>query len=256
MQDRVKRPFLALWARGLVWRLVLSAVGLCLSCVCLVFLLIGANAAAEYAVQNDAGTELMVGAVALGCLTAVGLSAIPIYPIWRRGRRLDAIFAPLGMRGKMYAITGREYNGLVEGREVQARVYRGPTLRMSLSGELSVRMAVGTRTGLGSALSPLVSANVLELDDPAFGHLVASSRQPDWARALLDDSAARGAILRLLRDEGPVEVRNLIVEPGVLRVVLSYIALAEITTANLQTWLDDMGTVMRVAEELPPPALQ
>jgi hypothetical protein len=224
-----------------------------LSCICLVCLLVGANAAAEYAVENDAGTALMIVAVALGCLVAVGLSAIPIYPIWRRGRRLDAIFAPLGMRGKMYAITGREYNGLLEGREVQARVYRGPTLRMSLSGELSTRLAVGTRTGLGSALAPLVGADVMELDDPDFGHLVASSRHPDWARALLDDPAARQAILRLLRDEGPVEVRNLVVEPGALRLMLSYIALAEITTANVQTWLNDLEIVLRAAEELPPP---
>ena len=54
MEQRTKRPFMALWARGLVWQLAISAVGLCVGCVCLVGILLFADAASGLAMEYDA----------------------------------------------------------------------------------------------------------------------------------------------------------------------------------------------------------
>lgn len=248
---QTRRPFLASLGRNVALQIALGVIGCCLAVICL-FALLSALSLVE-----DSDSVMILLLVGLVCFTIVMFVGVPVgavLVILSRGRRWDEVFAPLGLTGSMYALTGRQYRGIVSGRQVTAQIYRGPTLNLTAQTSLRTQMAIGTRTGLGTTLGRLIGAQPLQLDDPDFEHLVASAREENWARTLLADSKARELILRLTTYEGPYEVRNLIIREGTLRLSLFRFRLSSLTFENVQTWINDLLRLADAAEDLEAPS--
>jgi hypothetical protein len=254
METQAKRPFLALAALSTAQRIAIGCVslvlGTCLATICIAGSIWVANSAAGTGMEN----VVLIGAVVLACLFSIGLPVVAVGGIaLMRARRFDPIFAPLGWKGKLYAIIWRQYDGEVNERHVSARIIRGPKFYLKVATPLNTDFAIGTRTGLGKTLAGVFSIQQIELEDPACAHLAASGKDKDWVRALLADPTAGDAILRLTQDVGAIETRALVLHSGTLTLHLNYTHLDNITTHNIQSWLDDMQSVLGVAEKLSPP---
>jgi len=252
-RQTVKRPFLSRTLRGCALRTLIQIVIAPIFLCCVIAWIV----AMMWMIDSTYGTDMQLAGVLGAVLSGIGLftllpAGIAIVIIWRQVSRLDAAFTPLGLTGSMYALRWRQYRGLVGGRELEAKVYRGPTVNLSVKAPLGTRMGIGTRTGMGSALSGFFREHLLELDDPAFAHLAASAHDQEWARGLLT-SEARPAILRLLTDVGPYEMRTLGIAPEALSLTVSGLPLKNLTAEVVQAWLDDLLAVLDAAEDLPAP---
>lgn len=253
MGARAKRPLLAVFGRNIVLQIAVAIIGGCLAIVCTIALVMLVGAAAE----SDSDIAMAAAIAAAVCIPTalLGGTGLAVFlVISRRGRRFDALFEPLGLTGSMYALTGRQYRGTVGGRQVHIKFYRGPGLNLDVSTSLKTQFGIGTRTGLGQAASGLSQSRAVPLDDPDYGHLMASAHDEAWARSLLADSAAKAAILRLTRDVAATEIRSLSIQPGKMQVTIYGFLLRLLTAENAQMWLDDLLALAELAEKLPPPS--
>jgi hypothetical protein len=253
MARQTKRPLLAAFGRNIVLQIVIGIVGMCLVLVCTAALMVWIGFAAN--LDSDISVIVLVATVVCFSLALVGGSVgIVFLVISQRARRFDALFEPLGLTGSMFALTGRQYRGAVSGRQVHIKFYRGPALTYEVSTSVQTRFAIGTRTGLGQAASGILRSRTIQVDDPDYGHLASSGHDENWARNLLADSTAKAAILRLTRDEVATEIRNLIVQPGKVQLMIYRFRISMLTAENVRMWMDDLLAFADAAEELPAPS--
>lgn len=177
----------------------------------------------------------------------------------RRKRRLDAAFNPLGLTGQRYMLTGRQYQGTVEGRDVDVRFYRGPMLELHFGTPLQTRFGVAEAGSTTPALARLFGRQALALDDPALDGLRVYALDENWARSLMAEPEARKLVQRLL-DAGErwALVRQVVLGPGAFRLRLYHnkrLFKFEITAEEARRWLDDLLALARVAEQLPGPTV-
>jgi hypothetical protein len=188
-----------------------------------------------------------------------GALAYLVWVLRRRKRRLDAAFAPLGLEGERYMVTGRQYHGTIEGRKVDIRFYRGPMLELHLGTPLQTRFGVAEVGSTTPALARLLGRQPLIPDDPALSELRVFALDEGWARSLLADPQARGVIRRLLSaGESWALVQQVVLGPGAFRLRLYHskrLFRFEITPEEAQRWLDDLLTLARIAEGLPAPTV-
>jgi NAD(P)-dependent dehydrogenase (short-subunit alcohol dehydrogenase family) len=253
MGARTKRPLLAAFGRSIALQIAVAIIGGCLAIVCTMALVLLVGAAAE-SNSDIAMAAAIAAAVCIPTALLGGAVLAVVLVISRRGRRFDALFEPLGLTGSMYGITGRQYRGIASGRQVHITFYRGPGLNIDVSSSLQTRFAIGTRTGLGQAASGLFQSRAVPLDDPDYGHLMASAHDEAWARSLLADPAAKAAILRLTRDVAATEIRSLTIQPGKMQVTIYRFLPRLLTAENAQMWLDDLLALAELAEKRPPPS--
>jgi hypothetical protein len=177
----------------------------------------------------------------------------------RRKRWLDAVFTPLGLDGRRYMLTGRQYHGTVDDREVSARFYRGPMLELHLGTPLQTRLGVAEPGSTTRPLARLWGRLPLALDDPGLSGLVVFALDEGWARSLLAEPEARGLIQRLMRaGESWALVRQVVLGPGAFRLRLyqsKRLFGFEITAEEAQRWLADLLALARIAEGLPGPTV-
>jgi len=202
---------------------------------------------------NTRGVLLGIAAFALFGLLLAGVLAWGFAGIRSRARLLDAAFAPAGLSGRSYGLIGRQYHGLIRGRPVDAYLERGPTLEIYVASNLGTRMAVGTRDDLGLGLARTLNQQPLEIADPNFRNLSASTKDETWTRDLLADPHAREILLRLAQAEGPYELRHVVIQPDALVLRLVRPLMSSLNPANLHGWTDDLLALARIAETLPPP---
>lgn len=237
--------------RGCLLYLLVAAIVVPLGCACIGIPL--------YVVQNgnyDDATALLMMVVPMAgffLLVVGGSLGFAAWMIRSRRRQLDEAFTPLGLAGSMHYLNGRQYHGTVGGRRVDAYFYRGPTLDLYLSTPLKTRLGIGTRDSVGAAIAGLVNRRPIALDDPGLRHLSVFPLDEAWSRALLADPTARTALLRLTADEGPFELRQVFVQPESLLLRLYRTRQSNITPENVRQWFNDLLTVARAAESLPPP---
>ena len=200
---------------------------------------------------------LLIGGGLAGVLALyVGLAAVWAgWTLFRQRRQLDAAFAPLGLTGRRYLLTGRRYAGRVQGRAVEAWFYRGPTLDMFVSASLSTRMGIAAHEGMGAALAGAFRRPPMALaDHSALARLDFFPQDEAWARALLAAPEAGSALLRLIpppADLGAYELRQVYLQLERVSVKLYRTRLNQLQTDNLRAWLADLLTLARLAEALP-----
>lgn len=238
------------WARSLVIRII---VALCMVggflCVTLVTILLP--------IDQDVKIYLWVGLVIVFTLTVIaGVAIWGIQHIRRRTAELDQAFMPLGLEGRMYLLTGRQYHGHYQGYPLHVYFSRGPNVEIFLDANLETRIGIGRRGAIEKAAANLLDKAPLKLEDPAFDHLVVYPLDRDWSEALLAEPVAREIVLRLTTESSPVDLRSISVTPAAVRFEARYISTSHITPEAVRTWVSDLATLTRLAESLPQPTVQ
>lgn len=239
-------------ARSCLLGLIAPAIVLPLGCVCIVIPL-------WLVTEFDASIWVLIVSSILYFLVLVGGGiGATVGVLLRRKRRLDAAFTPLGLTGGRHMLTGRQYQGVVDGRRVSARFYRGPTLEVRLGTPLRTHFGVAEEGATTLPLARLAGRQPLELEAPGLSGLHVFARDEGWARSLLADPEARTRIRQLMNAaEDWALVRQVILEPGVfcLRLYRSRrLFKYEIRPEDVRQWLDDLQALARIAESAPPHA--
>jgi hypothetical protein len=209
--------------------------------------------------ESEGYRPLMMG----GGLVFVAVGAVAIAGAWgawsllSRKRQLDAAFAPLGLRGQMYLLNGRHYQGVVQGRPVDAWFYRGPALDFYVGAAVHTRLSItASADALDAAVAGALQRQPLKLTDPALHQLRVFAADAGWTQALLAVPEVAVAVRRLVTSEpegGAFEVRQLHVQPGAVYVRLYRTRVSQLAAAPAAAWLADLLTLAQAAESLPPP---
>jgi hypothetical protein len=249
--SKILRAWSLAYGRAFVVVLVATAIVLPLGCV---FVLIPLWLVTKF----DASMWVLIISASLYVLILNGGAFGTLsWGLHRRKRRLDAAFTPLGLVGERYMLTGQQYRGTVEGREVRILFYRGPMLELHLSTPLQTRLGVAEGGSTTPALARLFGRQSLDLDNPDLSGLHVFALDEGWARSLMADPEARTLIQRLLSaGESWALVRQVVLGPGAFRLRLyhsKHLFKYEITREEAQRWLDDLVALTRIAEGLPEP---
>ena len=237
--------------RGVVISLLSTAIVVPLACV-LIFVPMW------YYTNHNANIWVMIIPAILFLLILFGGgSGALAWTFYRRQRWLDTLFTPWGLVGSVYMISGRQYQGGVQGREVTARFYRGPTLDLYVGTPLQTRLGIAEKSGTSLAVAGMLGREPLALDDPDLGELSIFALDEEWARALLADPEARALIQRLLRaGESWVLMPQLFLQPGAFHLRLyrnKNFFRYGIEPEEAQAWRDDLLALAHSAEGLPVP---
>jgi hypothetical protein len=183
------------------------------------------------------------------------------FSIYRRSRHLDEAAAPLGLTGSGYQLFYRQYQGRLSGRDVGVYFYRGPTVEIDIPTDLQTRMGIAQRQSGTMSLAGMLGQEPLTLSDPELSDLAVFSIDETWARLLLDQSGTPGLLQRLITFEAAYTYRQVILQPGLLRLRLfgSRNLLDfrfDITPDRLSALVDDLLALVQIAESLPEPQVK
>ena len=239
------------YARGLVITLISVLVVVPLSCV-LVFIPLGV------VTRSNASIWWLIVPVGLFLLIMLGGGWGAIgWSFYRRKRWLDSVFTPLGLTGSTYTISGRQYRGTVQGREVTTRFYRGPTLDLYISTPLQTRLGIAAKSQVGLAVAGLFNRQALPLEDPDLDALSVFALDENWGHSLLADPEAKALLQRLMKaGDSWALMQQVHLQPGALYMRLyrnKNLFKYGFTLEEVQQRLDDLMALARIAESLPAP---
>jgi len=186
-------------------------------------------------------------------ILVLGVIAWGLWSVRQRAGKLDSVFTPLGLTGKMYLQNGRQYHGTVRGRQVDVYLYRGPTLQIYLAAPLGTRVGISRKGIIQKIAADKLEKEILNLGDPGFDHLGIYPLDHRWTRELLTDPRASEIILRLTDEQSAVEIRTLMIQPNALLLQLGHTQIKNITPENVRSWMDDLWELARIAGGLRPP---
>jgi hypothetical protein len=182
-------------------------------------------------------------------------AAVFVGAIRRRAAKLDALFVPLGLEGRAYQSFFRQYHGVVYGRQIDVYLRRGPVLEMDLATSLRTRLGVTAPQSDTSFFADLAGKRPLALADPELAALHVFALDELWARALMADASATGALRRLTALGSSVFTRqHVLLRPGALTLFLSgnrRLFGLDVTAEQAKLWVDDLTRVVQAAEALP-----
>lgn len=241
------------YLRSFVVTLIAAAIVLPLGCTC-VFIPLWLVA------RLDASIWWLVVSLGLFVLCIFGGPLlVGAWVIYRRARRLDTAFNPLGLAGSAYLISGRQYHGNVKGRQVDVRFYRGPTIELYAGTSVQTRLSVAESAVVSLTLAQAFGREALASLDPDLDDLTVFAMDEDWARSLLADPEARRVLRRLIAaGKSWALFRQVHLQPGAfhLRVYRNKnLFRYGITPEDTRQWLDDLLTLAAIAERLPAPRI-
>ncbi len=195
------------------------------------------------------GRNLM-SAIVTGILGAgyiVGLALYVVATFLRAGRVFDPVLAPAGMVSKSYLVFGRQYQGVLEGREVE--IYFVPSSGIRLA-QLNVYVAadIGMRVAMGWR-RPLLDCGNCERLEAAGAELrgvQVYAQEEERAGRLLNDAASSEAIARLLADQEAYGIREIYLQPE--RVWLRARPQG-MNGKRFRQWLDDVLVLAEASEK-------
>lgn len=191
-------------------------------------------------------------ALALPFLITVVLVVFGYFWIAARGRRLDRAFEQFDWRGRQFGPVLRTWQGIFQGREVQAWFSKGPML------EIYVECAVGTRGVIheGGALIRAVGKMLdsrepldpppLEIEGVSF-----VAYDEAWMQRLFERSAAESAVRALTADD----TRSSSVihfGPKSIRFSRRFLAIDDVRAENVRAWLGELIRLARAIDEIGP----
>ncbi len=256
MSDKLLQSYFKTFFGRVVISAITSAVlGSILCCV-----MVGIMALPEQWVDSDARPWLFIGSFAcLGGLLVVGLIIWVLVNNQRVYAHFDKAFTPLGLTRSRYLIRGLRYRGAYRGRPVNVyylisggRYLRSARLEIYLKGDFRTRLGIGTQNVLSGLGVALTGQPPLPVSDPAYEGLLIHPLDEVWSRQLLEDAAARAAIVRLVGQDTP-GVRGLHFGPETIRLYLGHLNLAIVTPEAVRQWLEDLLALTEIGEGLPPP---
>ena len=171
----------------------------------------------------------------------------------RRAAWMDEIFAPFGLVGSSYALTGRQYHGKVRGRKADVLFTRGPMLSIYLSTDVFTRAAFGNPQDVSTGLAKAFNKTPL---DWGGDELTIFSHEDEWGRSFISQPEVQAALKDLILDESPFFIQQVLLEPGYLMLRL-YRSKAmfdfKIPPEQGKRWVDRLVWLAELAERQPAP---
>lgn len=242
------------YLRGAILYAVVAAVVIPLGCLCIFIPLWIAQGAS----LNDT-TTLLVLVVPMGLFFVVVFGGALFFGyriMSKRTHWLDEAMAPLGLEGKSYTLSGRQYHGIYQGRQVDILFYRGPTFNMFVGTPLKTRLGVAERSSVGVALSRAFKREPLTTADPHLENLVVYAHEEAWGQALIAQPGAAAVLNRLIKGESDFLLHQLHLYPDafLFRMYRSKgLFNFKIGPEQIQAWFDEIVRLAQIAEALPPP---
>ncbi len=193
------------------------------------------------------GISLLITIIAIGIWIGVDNR--------RRSRKMDGFFTPLGLAGQSYLGGGRQYHGTLQGRQVNAYFYRGPSLDIYVTFRVNTRLGIGLKGKYDLLSSGLIKRPELSNSYTELSNLAVYPLDVDWARQLLDKPSARTSIARLANPTGKYEFRNILFQPGALQLQIHRMDRNLVTAENLSLWMSDLLSLVGIAETMQVPAV-
>lgn len=234
-------------ARSMVIRIIVTIIVLCafLSITVATILL---------PINQDIKIFIWVGLVVAFILVIV-ISVIGwgFINIRKRAVELDTIFVPLGLKGKIYLLNGRQYHGVYQGYPMHVYFSRGPLIEIFLEHKLNTRVGIGRKGRITKAVANLLSREPLDINNPSFENLVIYPLDEKWTRNLLADQITQDAVLNLMDESSNIELRSISITPGGIKFEVRYIPYNDINSDEVRTWINDLYTLIRRSAALPQP---
>ena len=210
--------------------------------------------------RAEIGDWVIYAAAALWMLFFLGsLLAIILVVTRRRRKVLDAVFTPLGLAGKPYLINWYQYHGIINGREVAVRFYKGPTLDILVQTTLKTRAGITERTQPGQYLAHLSQKQPIQTGIAALDGLAIYALDEQWIKTILNSEEMQTLVLRLMQAGSSwALMRQLILRPGELRLTLyrnKNLFDYTFTAQDVRAWMDDLFTLLHLAESCPAPVI-
>lgn len=242
------------YLRGGIIYVIAAVIVIPLGC-CLIFLPLSLVSGSDL---GEAGTLLvLIVPMGLFLLIVVGGSLAFAYRIMsRRTHWLDEAMAPLGLEGKSYGISGRQYHGSFQGRQVDILFYRGPTFSMFVGTPLKTKISVAERNRLGLGLARAFKREPLPTMNPDLEDMVVYAHEEAWGQALIARSEATAVLRRLVYGESKFLLHqvHLYPESFLFRMYRSKgLFDFKIGPEEVQAWFSDMVKLAEIAEALPLP---
>ena len=188
-----------------------------------------------------------------GLLLLIGLTSR------RRKKWLDRVFNPLGLTGHRYMLNWWQYQGRVSGRQVTARFYRGPTLDLIVNTPLKTRFGFSTPNELGEKVADALNRSLTVLQSSELNGITVWALDEAWLARLLESAEFVDCVSRLLQaGESWALIRQVILTPEQIRLTLyrnQNLFEYDFSAQEVQTWLDDLMRLLRIAESAPPPII-
>jgi hypothetical protein len=250
MTSQSENPLLAAMGRQVGLFIVFSIVVLCLCVTCIMTFLFLASFPGSEGMVNLLNEYSMVTFLAI----ALGIPAVYILLLTLRNRNLNEHFLPLGLQQRKSILQWRKWEGIISGHKVTVIITGGPTFRIYrfiVHTPVNAHFGIEPRTRLGKALSRMVKHKPIELDYPELSGVVARSPDEQWLSTLFNDQPIRDAFVRLMSTAYRTEMRSILGSPDGVNLLIYFSRLSELTTENLQKWLDDLLIITAAAETLP-----
>ena len=241
------------YMRSLIITLISAVIAVPLVCV-LIFVPLAIATRAE-----DSTTAMWVAVISAVIFLLIvfgGGAAMLLFVFLRRAKRYDAIFGPLGLKGKMYMLSGRQYHGSMKGRQVEVYFYRGPTLDMRTSTTAQARLSIANSDTVSLPLARMFGREPLDLTDPGLSGLTIFAHDEVWALSLLANPEVKALLRQLILSESAFLMRQIHLEPGKLRLYLyrnKGLFKFNVTPDEARQWLNGLLALARIAETLPAP---
>lgn len=205
-------------------------------------------------VSSDEALWIMAVPAAVFLLLMFGGSFGAIwYSIRRRGKWLDAVFLPLGLEGRQYAVIGRQYHGRIQAREVDVFYARGPLLTVYVGTRLKTRLSLAAREDVSPKLAGVFNNDPLELTDL---RLVAYAHDAVWGREFVAQPEVVQTAAALIFEEHPFLFRQVILNPEALMLRLyrsKQIRDFRFTPEQGRRWIEALIRLAEIGEGLPAP---
>jgi hypothetical protein len=241
------------YVRSLIITLISAAIAIPLICA-LIFVPLAIASRTD-----DTTSALLIMIIPATCFFLIlfggGIGAL-FFVLRRRANQYDALFTPLGLEGKTYMISGRQYQGTVQGRQVDARLYRGPALDIRVDTTAQARLSIANSDAVSLTLARTFGRKPLELNDPALSGITVFAPDESWAISLLINPEVKALLPQLILGESSFLMRQIHLEPGKLRLFLyrnKGLFKFTITPEQAEQWLNGLLSLARIAESLPSP---
>jgi hypothetical protein len=210
--------------------------------------------------REQLGDWVLIAAFILWMAVFLGsIAAIILTVTWKRKKWLDAVFTPLGLKGRPYLINWWEYHGLLDGRSVIARFYRGPTLTITIQTNLKTRFGIAEQEQPELFLADFVNKHPLQALRPELNAYAIFAMDEAWTSKLLQSEEVLAPLQRLMQaGESWALIRQVILAPGALRLMLyrnKNLMNYNFNAAEVRQWAADLLALIHAAENLPAPTI-
>ena len=226
-------------------------------------------------------------------IAVILLALLQVFLIYKyaqrvRKRYFDQIFLPLGLTGKTYLSTSRQYHGEYNGRGVHIYLqpiqrsivyplpkeairtvrYIGDRLEMFLEAPLKTRLSVFNKEYAPKDLYDNLTAKpaynviknvLLKFANPAeiikiaeIDDLVVLGKEAEWGKSFIENAEIREALKNILTSDKFVGIKSVQINPGAISFTIT-LDLNDINTNYLREALGNLENIARAASKLPPP---